>query len=79
MISAFIDEYPKYLRNRKMLLTAFVCFVEFLLGIPCIMEVGICRSIIFSKTKVGRSEYTLSWCKTTLLLYQRKSTLNDVL
>ncbi|XP_071125826.1 sodium- and chloride-dependent glycine transporter 1-like [Mytilus edulis] len=41
MISAFIDEYPKYLRNRKMLLTAFVCFVEFLLGIPCIMEGGI--------------------------------------
>lgn len=41
MISAFIDEYPKYLKNRKMLFTVGVCVVEFLLGIPCIMEGGI--------------------------------------
>jgi hypothetical protein len=39
MISAFTDEYPKYLKNRKMLFTAGVCVVEFFLGIPCIMEV----------------------------------------
>ena len=41
MISAFVDEYPKYLKNRKMLFTAGVCVVEFFLGIPCIMEGGI--------------------------------------
>lgn len=41
MTSAFIDEFPEYLRNRKVLFTAGMCFVEFLLGLPCIFEGGI--------------------------------------
>ena len=39
MTSAFIDEFPSYLQNKKVLFTAAMCFVEFLLGIPCIMQV----------------------------------------
>ena len=43
MTSAFVDEYPKQLKGekKKMLLCAGLCFVEFLLGIPCIMNGGI--------------------------------------
>ncbi|KAL5012420.1 hypothetical protein ScPMuIL_010971 [Solemya velum] len=41
MTSAFIDEFPNLLKNRKVLFTGFLCFVEFLLGIPCIMQGGI--------------------------------------
>ncbi|XP_048777264.1 sodium- and chloride-dependent glycine transporter 1 [Ostrea edulis] len=41
MTSAFIDEFPTLLRKRKVLFTAFLCFIEFLLGIPCIMQGGI--------------------------------------
>ncbi|XP_022325413.2 sodium- and chloride-dependent glycine transporter 1-like [Crassostrea virginica] len=41
MTSAFVDEFPGLLKNRKMLFTAFFCFIEFLLGIPCIMQGGI--------------------------------------
>ncbi|XP_061183688.1 sodium- and chloride-dependent glycine transporter 1-like [Saccostrea echinata] len=41
MTSAFVDEFPHLLKNRKVLFTAFFCFIEFLLGIPCIMEGGI--------------------------------------
>nr|XP_022326231.1 sodium- and chloride-dependent glycine transporter 1-like [Crassostrea virginica] len=41
MTSAFVDEFPGLLKNRKMLFTALFCFIEFLLGIPCIMQGGI--------------------------------------
>jgi solute carrier family 6 amino acid transporter-like protein 5/7/9/14 len=41
MTSAFIDEFPEYLRNKKVLFTAGMCFLEFLLGLPCIFEVRI--------------------------------------
>lgn len=39
MLSSLIDEFPHLLRGRKTLLTAVTCFVEFLLGIPCICQV----------------------------------------
>lgn len=41
MTSAFVDEFPHLLKNRKVLFTAFFCFIEFLLGIPCVMQVTI--------------------------------------
>jgi len=41
MTSAFIDEFPRYLKSKKMLVTATLCFVEFLLGIPCITQGGV--------------------------------------
>ncbi|PVD34691.1 hypothetical protein C0Q70_05968 [Pomacea canaliculata] len=41
MLSSLIDEFPHLLRGRKTLLTAVTCFVEFLLGIPCICQGGI--------------------------------------
>ncbi|XP_052077275.1 sodium- and chloride-dependent glycine transporter 1-like isoform X1 [Mytilus californianus] len=40
-ISSFIDEYPRLLRSKRVLLAAVGCFVEFLLGIPCITQGGI--------------------------------------
>ncbi|KAL8617159.1 hypothetical protein ACOMHN_014329 [Nucella lapillus] len=41
MTSAFIDEFPHLLKNKKVLFTAIMCFIEFLLGIPCIFQGGI--------------------------------------
>lgn len=41
MLSAFMDEYPTYLRGKKTLICAIACSVEFLLGIPCITQGGI--------------------------------------
>lgn len=39
MTSAFMDEFPELLRKKKVLFTAVVCFIEFLLGIPFITQV----------------------------------------
>lgn len=41
MLSAFMDEYPTYLRGKKTLICAIACFVEFLLGLPCVTQGGI--------------------------------------
>ncbi|XP_060065225.1 sodium- and chloride-dependent glycine transporter 1-like [Ylistrum balloti] len=41
MTSAFVDEFPDLLKNRKEMFTAFMCFLEFLLGIPCVMQGGV--------------------------------------
>ena len=41
MLSGLIDEFPKQLRNKKMLVTAVTCVVEFLLGLPSICQGGI--------------------------------------
>lgn len=41
MTSAFMDEFPELLRKKKVLFTAVVCFIEFLLGIPFVTEGGI--------------------------------------
>ncbi|KAK2164943.1 hypothetical protein LSH36_57g04062 [Paralvinella palmiformis] len=41
MTSAFVDEFPRLLSKRKLLLTGLLCFAEFLLGIPCVMQGGI--------------------------------------
>ncbi|OWF47646.1 Sodium- and chloride-dependent glycine transporter 2 [Mizuhopecten yessoensis] len=41
MTSAFVDEFPDLLKNRKALFTAFMCFIEFLLGVPCVMQGGV--------------------------------------
>ncbi|GFN78067.1 sodium- and chloride-dependent glycine transporter 1-like [Plakobranchus ocellatus] len=40
MTSAFIDEYPLLLRHKKVQFTAFMCVIEFLLGIPMIFQGG---------------------------------------
>ncbi|KAK7096784.1 sodium- and chloride-dependent glycine transporter 1-like [Littorina saxatilis] len=41
MLSGLIDEFPNLLRNKKTIVTAVACFVEFLLGLPCICQGGI--------------------------------------
>ena len=40
-ISSFIDEYPRLLRSKRVIIAALGCFVEFLLGLPCITQGGI--------------------------------------
>ena len=55
MTSAFVDEFPELLKNRKMLFTALFCFIEFLLGIPCIMQVR----IVYCKISLVLNIYTL--------------------
>lgn len=40
MTSAFVDEYPRFLRKNKVLFTAFMCLLEFLLGTPMVFEGG---------------------------------------
>ncbi|XP_059155826.1 sodium- and chloride-dependent glycine transporter 2-like [Physella acuta] len=41
ILSGVMDEYPQALRRRKTAITAVACFVEFLLGLPCITQGGI--------------------------------------
>ena len=41
MTSAFIDEYPALLRNKKIQFTALMCIIEFCLGIPIIFQGGV--------------------------------------
>lgn len=41
MTSAFTDEFPHLLANKKVRFTALMCFIEFLLGLPCITQGGI--------------------------------------
>ncbi|KAK2183053.1 hypothetical protein NP493_325g02062 [Ridgeia piscesae] len=41
MTSAFTDEFPHLFKKRKLLLTAGLCTMEFILGIPCTMNGGI--------------------------------------
>ncbi|KAK2168558.1 hypothetical protein LSH36_16g14023 [Paralvinella palmiformis] len=40
MTSGFVDEFPKFLKGRKMQFTALMCFAEFLLGIPIVTQGG---------------------------------------
>ncbi|XP_048773642.1 sodium- and chloride-dependent GABA transporter 1-like isoform X2 [Ostrea edulis] len=40
-ISAFLDEYPKLLRNKRTQISVIVCLLEFLMGLPCITQGGI--------------------------------------
>ena len=47
MTSAFVDEFPELLRDRKVLFTAVMCFIEFLLGIPFVTRVGRFTSFLF--------------------------------
>ena len=42
MTSGFVDEFPKYLKGRKTLFTGVMCFLQFLLGIPIVTQVGMC-------------------------------------
>ncbi|KAG8198562.1 hypothetical protein JTE90_026461 [Oedothorax gibbosus] len=39
-VSAFVDEFPTLLHNRKAIFTAFLCVVMFLLGLPLVTEGG---------------------------------------
>lgn len=78
ILSGIIDEYPHYLRNKKTIITAIACFVEFLLGMPCITQGGIyvlqimdwyCAS--FSLMLISMTEcLALSWCYGVDRLYK---------
>lgn len=69
-LSSFIDEYPRLLRSKRVLLAAICCFVELLLGLPCITQGGIyvlqimdwyCAS--FSLMLISLIEcLVISWC-----------------
>ncbi|XP_067663699.1 sodium- and chloride-dependent glycine transporter 1-like [Haliotis asinina] len=73
MLSGVIDEYPKYLRNKKVLVTAACCFFEFIIGLPLITQGGIyilqimdwyCAS--FSLMLISLTEcLAISWCYGT--------------
>lgn len=40
VVTGLVDEYPRVLKRRKELFTAFLCFLCFLLGIPMVMQGG---------------------------------------
>ncbi|UYV62208.1 hypothetical protein LAZ67_1008228 [Cordylochernes scorpioides] len=39
-ISAFVDEFPQYLKKRKVAFNGLMCTVLFILGIPCVTQGG---------------------------------------
>jgi len=39
MTAGVIDEYPRLLRSKKVMITAVLCIIQFLLGIPFCMQV----------------------------------------
>jgi SNF family Na+-dependent transporter len=39
--SAIIDQFPRHLREHQMFVTAGICFVAFLVGIPCVTRGGV--------------------------------------
>lgn len=39
-ISAFVDEFPEFLQNRKVAFTGLMCLLLFVLGLPCVTEGG---------------------------------------
>ncbi|CAC5408977.1 Sodium- and chloride-dependent neutral and basic amino acid transporter B(0+),Sodium- and chloride-dependent taurine transporter,Sodium-dependent noradrenaline transporter,Sodium-dependent proline transporter,Sodium-and chloride-dependent glycine transporter 1,Creatine transporter,Sodium- and chloride-dependent GABA transporter 3,Sodium- and chloride-dependent betaine transporter,Sodium- and chloride-dependent GABA transporter 2,Sodium-dependent dopamine transporter,Sodium- and chloride-dependent GABA tran len=41
VLSALTDEFPKLFRRRKVFLTGAICIIEFILGIPFVMQGGI--------------------------------------
>ena len=50
MTAGVIDEYPKLLRSKKVIVTAVLCIIQFLLGIPFCMQV-ILSCLIASQRK----------------------------
>ena len=59
MTSALIDEFPDYLRPKKMIFHGVLCFIAFLLGIPCVTRVG-CK--IFSRFKKLPGKANANFC-----------------
>lgn len=41
LVTALTDIFPNQLRKRKMLITAIICIITFLLGIPCVTQGGV--------------------------------------
>ena len=50
MTAGVIDEYPKLLRSKKVIVTVVLCIIQFLLGIPFCMQV-ILACLIASQRK----------------------------
>ena len=50
MTAGVIDEYPRLLRSKKVMITAVLCIIQFLLGIPFCMQV-ILYCLIVSQQK----------------------------
>ena len=59
MTSALIDEYPDYLRPKKMIFHGVLCFIAFLLGIPCVTRV---KCNIFSTFYKLPSKANVNFC-----------------
>jgi len=51
-ISSFIDEYPRLLRSKRVIIAALGCFVEFLLGLPCITQVWMNILVVFKTLEI---------------------------
>ena len=57
MTAGVIDEYPRLLRSKKVLITAVLCIIQFLLGIPFCMQVILYCLIASQQKKIHIFDY----------------------
>ena len=79
MTAGVIDEYPRLLRSKKVMITAVLCIIQFLLGIPFCMQV-ILYCLIASQQKKTTTYFRRDYCATIVmqkLQYRHKNIVNQ--
>ena len=78
MTAGVIDEYPRLLRSKKVMITAVLCIIQFLLGIPFCMQV-ILYCLIASQQK--KPTYIRRDYRATIVMqklqYRHKNIVNQ--
>ena len=78
MTAGVIDEYPRLLRSKKVMITAVLCIIQFLLGIPFCMQV-ILYCLIASQQK--KTTYIRRDYRATIVMqklqYRHKNIVNQ--
>jgi hypothetical protein len=80
MTAGVIDEYPRLLRSKQVMITAVLCIIQFLLGIPFCMQV-ILYCLIASQQKRKKNTYIRRDYRATIVMqklqYRHKNIVNQ--